>query len=118
MTREQLLKHWQVIEAYMNGAVIQYFNTSISEWLNVKDPSFEINKEYRIKKQSELIPFDFSDAEKLIAKAMKRKTTGVYCLITFVSDLGVEISGYFIPFYELLKQFTFLDGTPCGKIKE
>lgn len=119
MTREQLLKHWEVIEAYMNGAVIEYFNTSISEWLNVKDPSFEINKEYRIKKQPELIQFDFSDAEKLIGKAVKRKDGSNYIqAIIEVTEFNVYIGAGVVDFKTLLDKYTLLDRTPCGKIKE
>ena len=49
ITREQLIQHWEVIEAFKNGAEIEYKRYLDGEWELVKDPSFILNTEYRVK---------------------------------------------------------------------
>lgn len=77
---------------------------------------------YRIKPEPKYIPFDISDAEKLIGKVVKRK--GTYALrvileirnsVTFQICMGKDHETNFKSLFEL---YTFLDGTPCGKLVE
>lgn len=122
MTREQLLKHWEVIEAYMNGAEVEYFDHINAEWVDCSsDPGFYIEAKYRIKKQPELIPFDFSDAEKLIGRIVvhkdKKELEGIHQITSIKNDYLYFYDGGCNMNY-LFKYFTFLDGSPCGKIKE
>ena len=75
--------------------------------------------EYRIKPKSELIPFDFTDAEKLIGKVVKHKE-GFSCVAVLLEcNLQHICIGNDFEIYEvLLQDYTFLDGSPCGKLKE
>lgn len=50
MTREQLKKHWHVIEAYKNGEQIE-INGEYSGWLPVEAPLFEEASSYRAVKK-------------------------------------------------------------------
>jgi len=50
----------------------------------------------------------------LIGKAIKHKTLNYVELIKFISDNFVGD----ISFDNLLKHYTFLDGSPCGKQKK
>ena len=70
--------------------------------------------EWREIKEPEYVPFDFSDAKDLIGKTVKDEE-GYYILIMVV-DNGIYISGSYFYFSELLSRYTFIDGTPCGKI--
>lgn len=77
---------------------------------------------YRIKPEPKYIPFDISDAEKLIGKVVKRKGTYVLRVIleirnsvTFQICMGKDHETNFKSLFEL---YTFLDGTPCGKLVE
>jgi len=77
-----------------------------------------ITKLYRIKPQPKLIPFDFSDAEKLIGKAVKRKSIeDESWMIMSASSLTVRLFDEGRTDYKfLLNNYTFLDGSPCGKV--
>jgi len=116
MTSEQVIKWWKEIEAFKNGKVIQFANVS-GDWHDDTNPSFTM-LEYRIKPEPELIPFDYSDAEFLIGKAVKHKKNKNISLITTVYDQCVIIDGNVKPFYSLSFDYTFLDGSACGKIKQ
>jgi hypothetical protein len=47
MTRDQLRKHWTIIEAYKNGAEIEFKNRT-GEWVWLDTPCFDSHNEYRI----------------------------------------------------------------------
>jgi len=76
------------------------------------DPSM-----WRVKPESQLVPFSFEDAEFLIGKAVRNKESKYIATITSVREFDCKI---FIDtdFNYLLEFFTFLDGTPCGKLVE
>ena len=48
MEREQLKKHWDVIEAFKNGAVIQFKDLD-EKWKTISDPDFLKHNQYRVK---------------------------------------------------------------------
>jgi len=60
-------------------------------------------------------PYTFDNADELIGKAVKHKTTGVVELIVTVTKCAVMIgSGWGIGYNELLSDYNFLSGGPCG----
>ena len=63
-------------------------------------------------------PFDYSHAEQLIGKAVKLKKHGIISLITEVGRNTILIGNQSFDFSDLLEEFTFLDGTPCGVEEE
>ena len=65
----------------------------------------------------EWISFDFSDAPNIIGNIVIHKDTGSYNIITNVNLENVSVSRITISYNELLKEFCFLDSTPCGKLK-
>lgn len=83
---------------------------------------------WRIPKEPEYIPFTYDDYEQLIGKAIKTKSTskdnkGVYLInrVYFSTDITHPIqigTNWNISFEYLFKNCEFLDGTPCGKLKE
>lgn len=115
MTREQYKKHKYLIEKWAKGAQIQAVRHA--DWENIEDPLWNINTEYRIAPIPEYIPFDYSDAEQLIGKAIKNKDSSFITLITGVSERGVLFYDSLNRGFEyIFKEYTFLDGSPCGKL--
>lgn len=124
MTREEAKKFLPVMTAFANGAKIQ-LKFHNGDWADVESPAFIKGSEYRIKPEPEYIPFDFSDAEYLIGKAVKHKDT---CEVTILGAIGsakIEEfparlgNGNWITFDELVSDYVFLlDGSPCGKLKQ
>lgn len=113
LSKEQLKMHRKEIQAWADGKQIQYRIDDDCEWKDENDPAFFTDCEYRVKPNPVLIPFDYSDAEFLIGKAIKHKTLNYVELIKFISDNFVGD----ISFDNLLEYYTFLDGSPCGKPK-
>jgi len=48
MTREQLQKHWKIIEAFKDGKEIEFKDEIDSRWHKAGEPLFRINREYRV----------------------------------------------------------------------
>lgn len=116
-----------VMQAYADGKEIELLN-STGKWRTVSAPSWnweEANKpmwnwvdfDYRIKKQPkepEYVPFTFEDADFLIGKTVRCKSQDYVALIISVTKDGTSVDD----FKPLLDDFTFLDGSPCGKLKQ
>jgi len=68
---------------------------------------------YRIKPDV-YIPFTFEDADILRGQWFKSKSTKSEYQITEVHKDGINL----MPFKVFFKLYTFLDGTPCGKLSE
>jgi hypothetical protein len=66
-------------------------------------------------RRTQLIPFDFSDAKMLIGRAVKRNDGVHVAMIAGLTYDYVWISNEVVNYSELLSDYTFLDGTPCGK---
>jgi len=74
-------------------------------------------KEWRIKEEPEYIPFDESDAGFLLGKiGIDKKYLGKR-FICEVSKNKVWFRDSWVYFQQLFEDYTFLDGTPCGKLK-
>jgi hypothetical protein len=107
-------RHKAVILAFLEGRDVQYL-TITGEWLDDTNPTFNENSDYRIKPEPQLIPFNFSDAEMLIGRAVKSKDGKIISVITNLTINIVWLGDERILYDELLSDYTFLDGTPCGK---
>lgn len=116
MTRYDAIEHLEVIRAFANGEDIQMLLGS--EWVDVNEPSFYKLTTYRVKPKLEYVPFDFSDGQILIIKVIKNKNQNLIGMITQIYEDGVTIGGnLFSTFEDLLEDWTFSDGSPCGKLK-
>ena len=101
-----------VMQAYVDGKEIEY--ESYSKWEKVTEPAWNWGgNDYRVKPEPEYIPFTFEDAEFLMGKVVKHKHKHMMLNISTVTDTHVD--GY--SFVRFLDDFTFLDGSPCGKPK-
>ena len=74
--------------------------------------------QWRIKEKPVRIPFDESDAEFLIGKAIKIGQD-VFLIVRINNHGAIIVDGdnCFIGFTYLLQNYTFLKGSPCGKLK-
>jgi hypothetical protein len=111
---KQDTRHKEVILAFLEGKEVQYQMTS-GEWVDDDEPTFLEISDYRIKPQPQLIPFDFSDAEMLIGRAVKMKDGSIFSIITDLTKSEIWFGEDFKDYDELLSDFTFLYGEPCGK---
>lgn len=106
-----------VMQAYVDGKEIEMCAYGTCDWLVIplnRQPLWNWGDySYRVKPEPEYIPFTFEDAEFLIDKIVKHETKPI---IEKLISFGLE-SANAIFYEELLENFTFLDGSPCGKLK-
>jgi hypothetical protein len=118
MTREDLNKHWEVIEAFKNGKEIEFRHVVTKCWMDATDPSFDQCVEYRLKEEPKYVPFDFSDAEKLRLMGVRPNNGQKYNnTIIAVSEYSVLVGTMWHTYKNLFDEFEFLDGSVCGKIQ-
>lgn len=104
-----------VMQAYVDGKEIEYRCGDYQTWRKTIDPLWDWYKtDYRVKTEPEYIPFTFEDAEFLIGKALKHKKENYLAVITRCFNKNTDIGDY----EELLDEYTFIDGSPCGKLKK
>lgn len=116
MTRHDAIEHLEVIKAFANGEDIQMLLGD--EWVDVNEPAFSRLTTYRVKPKLEYVPFDFSDGQKIIRKVVCCIGQEKTAMITLVDGDGVVIScNLYLRFKDLLEDWTFSDGSPCGKLK-
>lgn len=116
MTLEEKIK---VMEHYKNGGEIQYCFNHIKIWIDANNPDWDWNRcSYRIKEQSniqiELIPFDIT--HDLVGQCIIKNNTPNQFLIIGKNEVGIRICDGFLRYYDLMKLYSFPDGTPCGQI--
>lgn len=107
-----------VMQAFVDGRQIEYYHTTKKSWIETSDPSWNWSlTDYRVKeesKQPKYVPFTFEDAEHLIGKPVKHKKDSWVEIITYCNKNETSSCMY----EDLLRDYTFLDGSPCGKLKE
>lgn len=114
MTREGVIKHKDVILAFVEGADIEYYD--FGTWRDTPAPQFDPRTEYRVKPKEEIIPMDFSDAERLIGKVIRVRQNSNHLLITGCKYTCVTAGNYTFGYNHLLEHCEFLDGSPIGKL--
>lgn len=109
-----------VMQAFAEGKTIEYsiISDKLEDWIITESPFWDwIRIDYRVKeepKQPEYIPFTFEDAEFLIGKIVKSKNEKWIEMLICASENEISNSSYEF----LLDCYTFLDGSPCGKLKQ
>ena len=103
-----------IMQAFTDGKEIEYSFINGS-WYDDKNPCWNwVDYNYRVKHTPEYVPFTFEDAEFLIGKTVRCKSQDYVALIISVTKDGTSVDD----FKPLLDDFAFLDGSPCGKLKE
>lgn len=105
-----------VMQAYADGKEIEACNSKSTGYYLCIEPHWDWSSwDYRIKpKAPEYIPFTFEDAEFLIGRLVKCKTQDYTAMIISCTQLGTNVDDW----KPMLDDFTFIDGSPCGKLKE
>lgn len=129
MTREEAKELLPIIKAYSEGKTIEYRCKGFGseEWKEVKEiPGLSFNSyEYRIKPKPKYRPF--KDAEECWNEMLKhqpfgwvKEKCGIYTNVIIVNPDEASVTTGISDFYsfgDMLKDYTFTDGTPFG-IKE
>ena len=133
MNREEMKKMLPIIQAYVDGKVVEYQDAETREWQVVNDYVFLITVDdkpryYRIKPKPKYRPF--KDAEECWNEMLKHEPFGWvkddigYELISSLCDIEDEGGGVAVYAQQknwscesLFKTFTFADGSAFG-IKE
>lgn len=124
MDRNQAKELLPIIQAYAEGKVIESrcIKGDKSLWYDDEDPSFDDDFEYRIKPEPKYRPFN--DAEECWAEMLKHhpfgwvkdKETPKFLVCKALGNLlffiGIEDKPY--NYKEVLRDYTFADGTPFG----
>ena len=124
MGRNEAKQLLPIIQAYAEGKVIESrcIKGDTSLWYDDKDPSFDGDFEYRIKPEPKFRPF--KDAEECWAEMQKHQPFGwvkdketpkfLVCkaLGNLLFFIGIEGKPY--NYKEVLRDYTFADGTPFG----
>ena len=64
MDKRRFLKHREVFNKWLDGAEIQFYDTECNKWINLKNPNWDIDLEYRIKPTKiDFIDCDFNEEE-------------------------------------------------------
>lgn len=126
MTREEAKDLLPIITAFAEGKTIEVNNIS-GHWEEINFPKFDVDsKKYRIKSKPKYRPF--KDAEECWAEMLKHLPFGwvkdmdgsKFIIETVNSDGSLYVSDDGTCYFsEMLKNYTFADGTPFGvKIEE
>lgn len=105
-----------VMQAFADGKEIEFYPNFYTNkiWKDTSNPTWEWHQfDYRVKKAPEYVPFTFEDADFLIGKSVRHKTNNWVELITYCDKADTSICTY----KDLLRDYTFIDGSPCGKLK-
>jgi hypothetical protein len=93
VTREGLRKHWSEVQAFRDGAEVEYLSCE-GLWEGTSDPVFSLRYEYRVKPTKKLVPFDFESWVKLGPVVWVRLNTpsweGQPELVLGVQEVGIE----------------------------
>ena len=81
----------EVMQAYLDGKTIQdNIDGNWTDWESGNDPQFNWSSyDYRIKPENKQVPYDFSDAESLIGRKVKR---GDQCISIISSVYNSEVA--------------------------
>ena len=120
MTPERAKELIPILQAVADGKEVEYSGRDREEWYCAQYNILEeiINDEYdlRIKPKAEIIPFDYSDDLVGMVVIAKYDEMPSKKMVVFQHESGVGFyNDEFILYSELLENYTFLDGSPCGK---
>ena len=116
MTREALIKHWDVIQAFKEGKEIEYYSNIKEKWCLVTDPIFTDGDEYRVKPEAKKRLPTIEEVEQwfLDNKVFKLtiQTHGLYRIeMISLEDESLRIGERSIKTEEFCKDFTNYDGS-------
>ena len=117
MTSNQALRILDVFAAFSHGKSVQYSIIGRNEWVDDLNPDFSVTKDWRIKPELKVVPFTFEDNLLFRDRWIYNKTNklpGIMRIISY-NDMNVHVESAAIGYQNLLMNFEFEDGSPCGK---
>lgn len=115
MNKEETKRRIAVMQAYVDGKEIEFYNGTNGQWETLSDVLWCSNTKYRVKPTPKYRPFESS--EECWNEMAKHEPFG------WVKDLeGCYVHLRFVdgnPYWlkDRFEQFTFTDGTPFGAIE-
>lgn len=123
ITKEEIKERIAVMQAYVDGKEIEFYNYSNKEWVVTKDPLWDIKIRYRVQPMQKYRPFQ--SAEECRNEMVKHdpigylKSNNGYVFVCSFSDEGVYFSlDHEVSFEDAFGVNTFADGKPFGVIEE
>lgn len=118
MTKAKAKELSEILKAYSEGKTIQRksftdnsFNDITLPWLYGEISEYE----YRIKPKFKSLPFTFEDGDLFKDKWVIYNEDGTMCKIIGFDKNNVYFKNWCYTYEEMLRMFTFEDGSPCGK---
>lgn len=124
MTREETEKRIAIMQAYVDGKTIEFYDKLNGKWVITETPHWDSASEYRIKPETKYRPF--TDVDECWEEMLKHQPFGWvesplrkrFYLISKIDANGCYFStNDNISFELFFKVHTFADGTPFG-VKE
>ena len=121
MTREKMKKLLPIIQAWVEGKTLEYYNEDIGEWQVVTKTVFINPNKYRIKPEPKYRPF--KNQEECWNEMLKHQPLGwlrskriknIYQLITIRNHEIRIFADLPLRFSRAYREYEFLDGTPFG----
>ena len=131
MNRERAKELLPIIQAFAEGKKIEMAlfdgDGALSEWSDVFSPTWSDDYIYRVKQEPKYRPF--KDAEECWEEMQKHqpfswiidkksKERSIIMSIYDGDDYNLKIFESYYGFKRALDDFTFIDGTPFGKLEE
>ena len=116
MNKMQAKEFLPMIKALADGKIIQV-KDNYDEWKDLKAPSFcEEVCNYRIKPESKLVPFTFEDNLLFRDKWIRQKDLKALSRLSWFGPISISLGdNNKMTYIQLLDNFEFEDGSPCGK---
>lgn len=125
MTREETKERIDIMQAYVDGKEIEFYNGTNGQWETLSDVLWCSNTKYRVKPTLKYRPF--KSAEECWNEMLKHEPFGwlrsnnCYAFVSRLSDNKMGIctnSGEIVNFETAFRLFKFVDGKPFCLIEE
>ena len=113
MNKERAKELLPIIEAFVNGKVIEYL--FVGEWRVATCPDWTPGVKYRIRQEPKLVPFTFEDKNLFKDKWVVEKGYTALNRIEKIAFGGILLGAKNFTYSEMLHRCEFEDGSPCGK---
>lgn len=123
MTREEAKQLLPIIQAFVEGKTIEYYDYSNDDWIETSTPVWQVDVKYRIKPEPKYRPF--KSQEEYLGEMLKHQPFGwvVNKKSTIMHNIcGIGLNYIYVDdmttsFIDAFAKYNFSDGTPFG-IKE
>jgi hypothetical protein len=116
MTKETAADYLPLVQALADDRLEE--KTFNGRWVKCDEPDFRTwaTTHFRIKLEPEIVPYTYEDDIVGMRIIPKREASKKWAIIG-QDGLFVDIKPGHITYPDLLRDWTHLDGSPCGKVK-